>query len=88
VAITINRCVCAGRPFAEVVDRARRDRLSLPQVMDATGAGRGCGMCVPYLCRAWRTGQLTFHELIDPEDEPGPGAGPDGTDLHPATTGM
>ena len=62
--ITIDRCVCASRSFACLLDEARRDGLSLEGLCDRSGASRGCEMCRPYLRRAFRTGQTVFHQII------------------------
>ncbi len=66
----INRCVCANRTFASLVDQARQDGLTLTQLTDQTCASRGCGMCAPYLRRALRTGQTEFDQLVYDADEP------------------
>lgn len=68
----IDHCVCTGRFFESLVAQARAEDLPLGQLMKRTGAGRGCRSCRVYLCRAYRTGQVVFGELIDPADEPGP----------------
>ena len=70
----IDRCVCTQRPFADLLKQAGADGLSLPRLIEATGAGACCTMCRPYLCRAYRTGQTTFHQLLSHGDEPEPTA--------------
>ena len=62
--MTIDRCICMAKPFAELVAIARRDNLDLQQLCDKTRAGNNCGLCKPYLRRALRTGQTVFHEII------------------------
>ena len=66
----IDRCVCLEQTFADAVDLARRERLSLTQIESRLGCGTGCGLCRPYLRRALRTGQTVFTELIHDADEP------------------
>jgi bacterioferritin-associated ferredoxin len=66
----IDRCVCMEETFADAVDLARREGLSLAQIESRTGCGTGCGLCRPYLRRALRTGQTVFQELIADADEP------------------
>ncbi|PAP75592.1 (2Fe-2S)-binding protein [Rubrivirga marina] len=73
--MTIDRCLCFGKPFAE-----------LAEVADATGAetvaelqehalfGRKCALCHPYVRRMLRTGQTVFHEVVTEADEPEAGA--------------
>lgn len=58
----VNRCVCRGVAFSIVakaaVDmRAHGMAVTLDSLMDATGAGTGCGMCRPYLARCALTGE-------------------------------
>lgn len=74
--MTIDRCLCFGKTFAE-----------LAEVADATGAetvaelqehalfGRKCALCHPYVRRMLRTGRTVFHEVVTEADEPEAGAG-------------
>ena len=66
----IDRCICAERTFADLLDQARAGGLSLRQLVEETGASAGCSMCGPYLRRAYRTGQTAFGSLLDQDDEP------------------
>ena len=68
----IDRCICTQRTFADLIDQARADRLSLAQLPACTGASACCTMCGPYLRRAYRTGQTTFTTLLTDDDEPQP----------------
>lgn len=64
--MTIDRCYCFDRTFAE-----------LKEVADATGAssvttlqthvtfGENCQLCHPYVRRMLATGQTVFHEVIE-----------------------
>ncbi len=69
--ITVDRCVCLGRTFADLRERAAREGLSLDQIMALPAAekpdGRRCGTCRPYVRRCLETGQAVFHELLPPE---------------------
>ena len=70
----IDRCLCFGRPFAE-----------LKRVAEATGArtvaelqahalfGQRCGLCHPYVRRMLRTGETRFHTIVTEADEPADG---------------
>jgi bacterioferritin-associated ferredoxin len=70
MTIRIDRCICTATSFAELLDEAAERKLSLDQLVEQTGASACCGMCRPYLRRAWRTGQTVFHELLEDRDEP------------------
>jgi len=64
MSIRIDRCVCTNRTFADLLDEAQADGLSLEQLMCESGAGNGCQLCRPYLQNAIRTGQTVFTEMI------------------------
>lgn len=66
----IDRCICTQRTFADLIDTARIQTLSLPQLIEQSGASACCTMCGPYLRRAYRTGQTTFGQLLAQDDEP------------------
>jgi bacterioferritin-associated ferredoxin len=70
MSIRIDRCVCTANTFDKLLAHARQEDLSLPQLVEQTGASACCGMCRPYLRRAWRTGQTVFFHLLDETDEP------------------
>jgi bacterioferritin-associated ferredoxin len=70
MTIRIDRCICTDTTFAELLDEAAECKLSLDQLIEHTGASACCGMCGPYLRRAWRTGQTVFHTLLEESDEP------------------
>ena len=67
--IQVNRCICTDTTFAELLEIAEEGKLSLDQLVEQTGASACCGMCRPYLRRAWRTGETVFHELLTDDDE-------------------
>lgn len=60
----IDRCVCIGTTFAELLDQARRAGVGLDDLALCTGATQGCGLCKPYLRQTLRTGQTVFTELL------------------------
>lgn len=79
----IARCVCTDRTFADLCEEARDRCLDLEGLCDLTSAGRGCGLCKPYLRRALQTGQMVFDEILTeetvapaPEIPPAPTSGP------------
>lgn len=65
----IDRCICTNSTFAQLLRRAREEGLTWEELSETTGAGHGCGRCMPYLRQALRTGQTVFHQIIC-DDEP------------------
>jgi hypothetical protein len=63
----IDRCLCAGKRFADLLEIARREGLDLPALAAREGCGLRCGWCVAYLRRALRTGETEFSELLPKE---------------------
>lgn len=51
----VDRCVCHHVPFTLVKDLHAKG-LSLPQIVDQTQCGTGCGLCEPYLRLVCLTG--------------------------------
>lgn len=62
--VTVDRCVCRDRPFAELLDAARTEGWGLAELIGATGCGAQCGLCRPYLRRMLATGETVFHALL------------------------
>jgi len=63
--IRIDRCVCAGRTFAElrgVADTA--GARTLAELQQHADFGRGCKLCHPYVRRMLKTGEVRFEEVI------------------------
>lgn len=70
--MTIDRCLCHGRRFAELEPLARASGVRSVAALQAAGGdfGRGCGLCHPYVRRMLRTGQTVFHAIVTDADEP------------------
>jgi len=66
-AIRIDRCLCEDKPFAKLLEVARREALTLPALAEREGCGTHCGWCVAYLRRGLRTGETVFGELLEKE---------------------
>ena len=66
-SVRIDRCVCENKPFAQLLDVARRDGLNLPALAEREGCGTHCGWCVAYLRRGFVTGETSFAELLAKE---------------------
>lgn len=67
--MNIDRCICTGLTFAQVLDHARAKQWDLEAVRSELGAGDKCGLCRPYLRRTLATGETVFHSIIT--DAPG-----------------
>ena len=74
--MTIDRCLCHGRRFAELAPVADANRAGTVAALQAAARaagrdfGRGCGLCHPYVRRMLRTGQTVFHQIVTDADEP------------------
>lgn len=66
-SVRIDRCLCEDKPFAKLLDLARREALTLPALARREGCGTHCGWCVAYLRRGLRTGETVFGELLPKE---------------------
>lgn len=53
----VTRCVCRRVSFATLLAEARAGGLTLDQLVDSTGCGTGCGLCLPYILRMLRTSE-------------------------------
>ena len=72
--MTIDRCLCFGRPFAELADvAAETGATTVAELQRHAEFGLRCGLCHPYVRRMLRTGRTVFREVVTDEDEP-PGA--------------
>ena len=56
----VDRCICGGVSFAELVRLAREEGLSLERLAARTGCTKGCGLCEPYVRLALATGKTSF----------------------------
>jgi bacterioferritin-associated ferredoxin len=66
--LTIDRCVCRKRSFADLLRLARAGGWDRQRLSAETGAGVQCGLCLPYIGRMLRTGESRFHEILLEED--------------------
>ena len=65
----IDRCVCAGHTFADLLALARRNGWSLHELAECTGATTKCGRCEPYLRHTLHAGQVVFHHLLNADKD-------------------
>lgn len=56
----IDRCVCRQIPFDDLRNVAAEESLGLEALLDSTGCGSSCGLCVPYIQAMLATGRTTF----------------------------
>jgi bacterioferritin-associated ferredoxin len=66
-AVSIDRCVCEGKSFCDLVALARALDLDLAALAEREGCGTHCGWCVAYLRRALASGDVVFRELLPKE---------------------
>lgn len=70
--MTVDRCVCFGRTFADLQAVAERTGAATVEALQAHAAfGRKCGLCRPYVRRMLATGETVFHEVLTDRDVPG-----------------
>ncbi len=69
--MTIDRCLCFGRTFAELAEVAEATGArTVAELQEHALFGRKCELCHPYVRRMLRTGQTAFHEVVTEVDEP------------------
>lgn len=63
--LRIDRCVCHDVTFSEVVAWSRTSgSRDVGCAASELGCTQGCGMCLPYVERALRTGETVFREIL------------------------
>ena len=79
MGISIDRCFCFGKTFAELADVARSTgAATVPELQAHATFGQKCQLCHPYARRMLRTGQTVFHEIVTEADEPARSSAPSG----------
>ena len=67
----IDRCLCFGRPFADLADvAAATGAATVAELQEHAVFGRKCALCHPYVRRMLRTGQTSFGGVVTDDDEP------------------
>jgi bacterioferritin-associated ferredoxin len=56
----VDRCVCFDVTFRRLKDHADATGADFAELQRTFGCGRGCGLCVPYICRMLRTGETSI----------------------------
>lgn len=65
--MAVNRCICSGVRFAEILRLHRDEGLTFDEIRERTGACDGCTSCEPYVRLTLSTG-VTDHPVLTPED--------------------
>ena len=75
--MTVDRCYCYDVPFKRLHRVSQRTGANTVDALQAHVCfGHNCGLCHPYVRRMLRTGQVTFHQIIEDDDEPARSAAP------------
>ena len=71
MTVTIDRCFCFGRTFADLAETAEaRACTSVAELQEHELFGERCALCHPYVRRMLRTGETVFGEIVTEADEP------------------
>lgn len=66
--MAVSRCICHAIPFAGALALAERNGCDTVAALQAyCSLGTGCGLCVPYMQRALRTGETDLPVLGEAE---------------------
>jgi NAD(P)H-nitrite reductase large subunit len=65
----VNRCVCHDVPFADLIRAHRETGSDFPELQRQTRCGTSCGLCIPYIRAALRTGCAAFPVLSESDLE-------------------
>ena len=69
--MTIDRCFCFQRTFAELAKVARATGAeTVAELQEHVLFGQKCQLCHPYARRMLRTGETVFHQIVTEADEP------------------
>jgi len=62
--MAVNRCICHKITFADALTLAAEHRCAtVAELGEHCALGSGCGLCVPYMQRALRTGEVDLPVL-------------------------
>lgn len=71
MSLTIDRCFCFQKTFAELAEVADQTRAATVADLQAHATfGQKCQLCHPYTRRMLRTGETIFHQIVTEADEP------------------
>jgi bacterioferritin-associated ferredoxin len=63
----VDRCVCHRVTFRQLHELSRIVGQDFERLREATGCGSTCGMCVPYIKVAMKTGRVRVPVMSDGE---------------------
>jgi NAD(P)H-nitrite reductase large subunit len=63
----VDRCVCHGVLFAELIRRHRETGAGFDELQHQTHCSTSCGLCGPYILAALATGIARFPVMSDQE---------------------
>jgi bacterioferritin-associated ferredoxin len=55
--MSVDRCICRNVTFKHLIELSKHLGCDVEKLQEATTAGSGCGMCVPYMYVAVQTGK-------------------------------
>lgn len=67
--MSVDRCICRNVTFKHLIELSKHLGCDMEKLQDATGAGQGCGMCVPYLYVAVQTGKSRIALMSNAQSE-------------------
>lgn len=63
--MSVDRCVCHQIKFEQLFDLLREPGATFDRVLEQTGCGSKCGLCLPYLKLMRVTGRTRFPVMND-----------------------
>lgn len=67
--MSVDRCICRNVTFKHLIELSKHLGCDVEKLQEATGAGHGCGMCVPYLHVAVQTGKARIALMSHAQSE-------------------
>lgn len=56
----INRCICFDTSFTELLVMSKMNNWTFEQLLEKTGCGSACGLCLVYIKACLETGETVF----------------------------
>jgi len=63
----IDRCYCYQKMFAEIVALAKNNNWNLENIQEHLLFGKKCGLCMPFIRDAIKTGRTEYNPRERPE---------------------
>ncbi|GAB5534858.1 MAG: (2Fe-2S)-binding protein [Rubricoccaceae bacterium] len=71
MSLSIDRCFCFQRTFAELAEVASATgAATVGELQEHVAFGQKCKLCHPYTRRMLRTGETVFNQIVTEADEP------------------